>query len=142
MKFNPITDMPCAHRVVSAKYDLLSERLHPILEVPGCEQHISPHLHNKKKSFNRILILGYKLCKYEYKFFLKASLTFFGLSPCLRTCSRTMKKCCRGIWSESSCLPNFKLLSITSFTTSLLMFTRLLLSMRTGSRSGKDIGIQ
>ena len=35
--------MPCAHRVVSAKYDLLSECLHAILEVPGCKQHISPH---------------------------------------------------------------------------------------------------
>ena len=39
--------------------------------------------------------------------------TFFGLMPCLRTCSRTMKKCWRGMWSESSCRPNFILLSIT-----------------------------
>ena len=28
--------------------------------------------------------------------------TFLGLMPCLRTCSRTMKKCCSGMWSESS----------------------------------------
>ena len=43
MKFNPITDMPCAHRVILAKNDLLSERLHAILEVPGGEEDISPH---------------------------------------------------------------------------------------------------
>ena len=35
--------MPHAHGVVSAKDDFLPERLHAILEVPGCEQHISPH---------------------------------------------------------------------------------------------------
>ena len=40
-------------------------------------------------------------------------LTFFGLMPCLRTCSRTMKKCWRGMWSESSCRPNLILLSMT-----------------------------
>ena len=64
--------------------------------------------------------------------------TFFGLSPCLRTCSRTMKKCWRGMWSESNWRPNFRLESITSLMTSFKMFTRLLLSIRTGSRSEKN----
>ena len=35
--------MPDAHGVVSAKDDLLPERLHAILEVPCGEQDISPH---------------------------------------------------------------------------------------------------
>ena len=35
--------MPHTHVVVSAKDDLLPERLHAILEVSGREQHISPH---------------------------------------------------------------------------------------------------
>jgi hypothetical protein len=43
LKFDPVTDVPCAHRVVSAKNDLLSEGLHTILKVPGGEQDISPH---------------------------------------------------------------------------------------------------
>ena len=43
MKFNPVGNVPDAHGVVSAKDDLFPERLHPILEVPGGEQDISPH---------------------------------------------------------------------------------------------------
>ncbi len=62
-------------------------------------------------------------------------LTFFGLSPCLRMCSKTMKKCCRGMWSESSWRPNLRLESITSLITSCMMLTRLLRSITTGSRS-------
>ena len=43
LKLNPVGNVPDAHGVVSAKYDLLPERLHAILEVPGRKQHISPH---------------------------------------------------------------------------------------------------
>jgi hypothetical protein len=43
LKLHPVGDVPDAHRVVSAKDDLLSEGLHAILEVPGGEEDISPH---------------------------------------------------------------------------------------------------
>lgn len=70
----------------------------------------------------------------------KASFTFFGRKPCLSTCSRTMKKCCNGIWSESSIRPYLNDVSISSFTINFEMFTRLLLSMMTGSRAVKTTG--
>ena len=43
LKLDPVRYVPDAHRVVSAKDDLLSEGLHAILEVPGGEEDISPH---------------------------------------------------------------------------------------------------
>ena len=64
--------------------------------------------------------------------------TFFGFNPCRKTCSTAMKKCWRGIWSESSCLPNLTLESMTSRITSFNIFIRLLLSMATGSLSEKS----
>lgn len=70
-----------------------------------------------------------------------ARFTFFGRKPCLSTCSRTMKKCCNGMWSESSIRPYFKDVSISSLTISFEMLTRLLLSMITGSRAAKTIRV-
>ena len=51
-----------------------------------------------------------------------------------------MKKCCSGIESESSMRPCVNEDSISSFTTSLQMFIRLLLSILTGSRSEIHFG--
>lgn len=67
----------------------------------------------------------------EYKVFH----TFLGLSPCRMTCSSTMKKCCKGMWSESSILPCFSDVSISSLTTSFEMLTKLLRSTAAGSRA-------
>lgn len=61
--------------------------------------------------------------------------TFFGFNPCLKTCSRTIKKCCKGILSESSIRPYFSDVSISSLTISFDMLTKLLLSIITGSRA-------
>lgn len=68
----------------------------------------------------------------------KAILTRLGLSPWRKTCSKTIKKCCRGTESESNIRPNLREDSISSLTTSLQIFTRLLRSMLTGSRSGVE----
>ena len=43
LKFNPVGNVPDAHGVVSAKDDFFSECLHPILEVSGRQENISPH---------------------------------------------------------------------------------------------------
>lgn len=61
---------------------------------------------------------------------------FLGFSPCLSTCSKTMKKCWSGMWSESSWWPKRRLESRTSLMTSFKMLTKLLFSICTGSRSG------
>lgn len=61
--------------------------------------------------------------------------TFLGRSPCLSTCSSTMKKCCKGMWSESSIRPYLSEVSISSLTISLEMLSRLLRSTAAGSRA-------
>lgn len=65
------------------------------------------------------------------------NITFFGFNPCLNTCSRTIKKCCKGILSESNIRPYLSDVSISSFTISFDMLTKLRLSIITGSRAEK-----
>lgn len=87
-----------------------------------------------------------KFMKYHYSELHKAFIviqkynptciiTFFGFNPCLNTCSRTIKKCCKGILSESNIRPYLSDVSISSLTISFDMLTKLLLSIITGSRA-------
>jgi len=78
-----------------------------------------------------------KLCHITYSVYHHSNnnFTFFGFNPCLKTCSRTIKKCCKGILSESSIRPYFSDVSISSLTISFDMLTKLLLSIITGSRT-------
>ena len=69
--------------------------------------------------------------------FLGPKRPFLPFMPCFKICSRTIKKCCNGMWSESSWCPNLRLESRTSFMTSLRMLTKLLFSIWIGSRSEK-----
>ena len=57
-------------------------------------------------------------------------------------CSKMIKKCCNGMWSESNWQPNRRLESMTSFMTNLRMLTRLLRSMRQGFFSEKEVDVQ
>ena len=70
--------------------------------------------------------------------FLGPKRPFLPFMPCFKICSRTIKKCCNGMWSESSWCPNLRLESRTSFMTSLRMLTKLLFSIWIGSRSEKE----
>lgn len=65
----------------------------------------------------------------------KKMFTFLGRKPCLSTCSSTMKKCWRGMWSESNIRPYFNEVSISSLTMSFDILTKLLRSIITGSRA-------
>ena len=78
-----------------------------------------------------------KLCHITYSIYHHSynNFTFFGFNPCLKTCSRTIKKCCKGILSESSIRPYFSDVSISSLTISFDMLTKLLLSIIAGSRA-------
>ena len=74
-------------------------------------------------------------CKRSHSSFLGPRIPFFDLRPCFIICSKTMKKCCKGMWSESNWWPNRRLESRTSLITNFSMFTRLLFSICMGSRS-------
>lgn len=75
------------------------------------------------------------LCRRSQSSFLGPSKPFLGFRPWRKTCSNTMKKCWRGRWSESSCLPYRNDCSSSSFTTSLQIFTRFDRSIAAGSRA-------
>ena len=76
-------------------------------------------------------------CSRSHSSFLGPKIPFLDLSPCFIMCSKTMKKCCKGMWSESNWWPNRRLESRTSLITNFSMFTRLLFSIWMGSRSVK-----
>lgn len=119
-----------------------------MLDVISCasEQYFSTSWRISHSSFlgprrpwnRKLLVPMWKICSAVR---MTATFTFFGRKPCLSTCSRTMKKCCNGMWSESSIRPYFKDVSISSLTISFEMLTRLLLSMITGSRAAKTIRV-
>ena len=56
--------------------------------------------------------------------------TFLGLNPCLKTCSNTTKKCCRGMKSESSWRPKLMLDSRTSRITSFMIRYYYILTLK------------
>lgn len=60
---------------------------------------------------------------------------YLRFNPCLMACSRSIKKCWRGMWSVSNIRPYFKDDSISSLMTNLITFNKLDLSIATGSLS-------
>ena len=75
-------------------------------------------------------------CNKSHSSFLgPKSLLAGAFKPCFNICSRTIKKCCKGMWSESNWWPNLRLESSTSLITNFNMLTKLHFSIWMGSRS-------